>query len=207
MDVKVFTEDGALELAEKLLQNDKDIKDELEQKGYATESFVTEKIAEAQLEDKEVDLSGYALKSEIPSTLPASDVYDWAKAENKPTYTADEVGALPNTTEIPSIDGLVSEERLTEALSPYAKTADIVEYDDSELKSLIDDKAEKSTTIAGYGITDAYTKTEVDAVKSDVNAYTDGLNTAMNTRVVTLENLVGGGFSSIQTASISALFN
>lgn len=178
MDVKVFTEDGALELAEKLLQNDKDIKEELEQKGYATESFVTEKIAEAQLTDKEVDLSGYAktedlddyatkehshdeyltehqdlsdyaLKNEIPSldgyaktediptSLPASDVYEWAKTETKPTYTASEVGALPDTTEIPSIDGLVSEERLSVALSPYAKTADIVEYDDTELVNKI----------------------------------------------------------------------
>lgn len=56
------------------------------------------------------DLSGYALKTDIPTTLPASDVYDWAKAENKPTYTADEVGALPDTTVIPSIEGLATEE-------------------------------------------------------------------------------------------------
>lgn len=35
-------------------------------------------------------------KSEItdfPTSLPASDVYDWAKADTKPTYTANEVGA------------------------------------------------------------------------------------------------------------------
>lgn len=36
-------------------------------------------------------------------------------------------------------------------------------YDDSELRDLIDEKADKATTIAGYGITDAYTKTEVDS--------------------------------------------
>lgn len=132
---KVFTEDNALELAEKLLQNDKNIKDEFEQKGYATESFVTTAIANAQLSGGDVDLSDYASKEDL------------------------------------------------------------------------NDKATKATTIAGYGITDAYTKTEVDTVKNDVNAYADGLNTAMNARVATLENLVGGGFSSIQTASISALFN
>lgn len=34
--------------------------------GYATEDFVTQKIAEAELADKEVDLSDYALKSELP---------------------------------------------------------------------------------------------------------------------------------------------
>lgn len=36
--------------------------------GYATESFVTAKIAEAELGGEEVDLSAYALKSEIPDT-------------------------------------------------------------------------------------------------------------------------------------------
>ena len=42
----------------------------------------------------EVDLEPYALKTEIPTTLPASDVYAWAKASTKPTYSASEVGAL-----------------------------------------------------------------------------------------------------------------
>lgn len=32
----------------------------------------------------------------IPSSLPASDVPEWAKNPNKPTYTASEVGALPS---------------------------------------------------------------------------------------------------------------
>lgn len=37
-------------------------------------------------------------KSEItdfPTAMPASDVYSWAKASSKPTYTASEVGASP----------------------------------------------------------------------------------------------------------------
>lgn len=45
----------------------------------------------------EINLDQYALKSEIPTTLPASDVYDWAKETTKPTYTADEVGAISKT--------------------------------------------------------------------------------------------------------------
>lgn len=36
------------------------------------------------------------------TSLPASDVSAWAKAATKPTYTASEVGALPDTTTIPS---------------------------------------------------------------------------------------------------------
>lgn len=151
-------------------------------------------------------------------------------------------------------------------------------YDDSELRGMIVDKADKSTTLSGYGITDAYTKTEVDTAianaehlkrnivttlpdvadadvhtiymveitdgfgnqkyeefmlidgvfekigdsavdltdyatktevsttKSEANAYSDGLNIAMDTRVTSLENLVGEGFSSISEDSISALF-
>ena len=44
-------------------------------------------------EDVEEALGGI----EIPATLPASDVYGWAKQPTKPNYTAEEVGALPAT--------------------------------------------------------------------------------------------------------------
>lgn len=40
--------------------------------------------------------------TDFPTSLPASDVHDWAKAETKPTYTHDEVGALSSSTHIPS---------------------------------------------------------------------------------------------------------
>ena len=44
---------------------------------------------------KTVAFSGsYTDLSNTPSALPASDVYAWAKAATKPTYTASEVGAL-----------------------------------------------------------------------------------------------------------------
>lgn len=33
--------------------------------------------------------------TDFPSSMPASDVYAWAKAKTKPTYTASEVGAAP----------------------------------------------------------------------------------------------------------------
>lgn len=40
--------------------------------------------------------------TDFPTSLPASDVHDWAKAETKPTYTHEEVGALSSSTHIPS---------------------------------------------------------------------------------------------------------
>ena len=51
-----------------------------------------EKIAEA--------VGTYMEANPIEETDPT--VPDWAKQPNKPTYTADEVGALPDTTKIPS---------------------------------------------------------------------------------------------------------
>lgn len=46
------------------------------------------------LEEVKTDLENEIANIHIPTTLPASDVYDWAKASTKPTYTASEVGAL-----------------------------------------------------------------------------------------------------------------
>lgn len=40
--------------------------------------------------------------TDFPTSLPASDVHDWAKAETKPVYTYEEVGALSSSTHIPS---------------------------------------------------------------------------------------------------------
>ena len=41
--------------------------------------------------------SGYITSSDIPTSLPASDVYEWAKASTKPSYTASEVGAASSS--------------------------------------------------------------------------------------------------------------
>ena len=35
--------------------------------------------------------------TDFPESMPASDVYEWAKQPGKPVYTAGEVGARPNT--------------------------------------------------------------------------------------------------------------
>lgn len=38
-----------------------------------------------------IDLAGYAKLDDIPTSLPASDVYDWAKQPNKPSYSVSEL--------------------------------------------------------------------------------------------------------------------
>lgn len=44
-------------------------------------------------------------------------------------------------------------------------------YDDTELRNLVNGKADKANTLAGYGIDDAYTKSEVDAKVSSIYKY------------------------------------
>lgn len=64
-----------------------------------------------------------ALQEETDPTVP-----DWAKAPTKPAYTAKEVGALPDTTKIPTkVSELENDKNyLTEqSLAGYAKEADL----------------------------------------------------------------------------------
>ena len=98
--------------------------------------------------------------------------------------------------------------------------------------SAISNKADKSTTLAGYGITNAYTKTEVDAKTAVDSALSststkpvqnkvvnDAIVTATNAilantnsinahtdRITALETKVGDGFEEITSAEIQALF-
>lgn len=47
-------------------------------------------------------LSNYAKKTDIPTSLPASDVYQWAKEETKPTYDYSELTGKPTIPTIPT---------------------------------------------------------------------------------------------------------
>ena len=73
----------------------------------ATETYVNEKIKN-KVNDSDLatvaKTGSYNDLNDTPTSLPASDVYQWAKEPKKPTYTPDEVGALPDTTQIPSIN-------------------------------------------------------------------------------------------------------
>ncbi len=72
-------------------------KDELKKKqdslGISTTGSANKFLnQQGQFATVETDLSAYAKKTDIPTTLPASDVAAWAKAETKPAYTKSEVG-------------------------------------------------------------------------------------------------------------------
>lgn len=80
---------------------------------YATEEYVRNKIAEAELGGEEVDLSGYAQKSELPTKVSQlQNDAGYAKTEDIPTKPSD-IGAQP------------AGNYLTEVPAGYAKTEDI----------------------------------------------------------------------------------
>lgn len=177
------------------------------------------------------ELSKYAKRTEIPSKLSELDndigyitevpdftetdptVPAWAKTENKPNYTADEVGALPNTTKIPTVVsdlkndlGYLTEYTETDPTVPkWAKQPTKPTYTADEVGALPDTtviptkvsqlendngyltehqdvsgKADKATTLGGYGITDAYTKTEIDSQVGDIETALDNIIAIQN---------------------------
>ena len=99
-----------------------------------------------------------------PSSLPASDVSDWAKAKTKPSYTAGEVG-LDNVGNFKAVStvanqGLSDSEKSNaranigaQAAGSYAAsthTHDDRYYTETEINTKLQDKAEKNHTHSQY---------------------------------------------------------
>lgn len=64
--------------------------------------------------------------------------------------------------------------KVKEALTACKSTIE-AELDDYALSSALAEYAKKAATLAGYGITDAYTKSEADAaITTAISAITDG---------------------------------
>lgn len=98
-------------------------------KGNYLTSIPDEYVTEGELTQK-----NYATKGEIPTTLPASDVYDWAKAETKPNYNVTEIANAVADTD----------ERLSNARTPLAHQhikTDITDFKHNHTKSEITDFA------------------------------------------------------------------
>lgn len=71
-------------------------------KGYLDWSYVSNKPTIPTQTSQLTNNSGYITGSDVPSNETDPTVPNWAKASTKPSYTASEVGALPDTTVIPS---------------------------------------------------------------------------------------------------------
>jgi hypothetical protein len=146
---------------------------------YAKNTDIPTKLSELKND------SGYITDyTETDPTVP-----NWAKEPNKPAYTAEEVGALPKTTPIPSIEGLATEDFVISKInkSTPSKVSQL-ENDSGYLTEHqdISGKADKAKTLEGYGITDAYTKKYIDGRFNDMNIALDSIIDMQN-------SYMGGG--------------
>ena len=92
--------------------------------GYATETFVTNKIAEASLSGGEVDLSGYATKDDLTSkvdkvegkSLSTNDLTNELKSNYDEAYLHSQSTHV-QASDIPSLDGYATENFVTNKIA------------------------------------------------------------------------------------------
>lgn len=102
----------------------------------------------------EVDLSSKADASSVYTKEETDGLLD-AKANASSVYTKTQTNDL--------LDAKANTSDVNTALAAKADTTTVNSLEET-LNSKIDAKASKATTLTGYGITDAYTKTEVDGM-------------------------------------------
>lgn len=120
--------------------------------------------------------------TDFPTSLPASDVHDWAKAETKPIYTYDEVGALSSSTHIPSTLAEMTEDDEHKIITSAerekwnAKSDFSGSYNDltdvPEIKQLTDDLKEKYDNAATLATAN---KNTLDTDYAQTKEFLDGL--------------------------------
>lgn len=120
--------------------------------------------------------------TDFPTSLPASDVHDWAKAEVKPTYTHEEVGALSSSTHIPSTLEEMTDDQNHRTVSDVEKETWNAKSDFSgsyndltdvpEIKQLTDDLKEKYDNAATLATAN---KNTLDTDSAQTKEFLDGL--------------------------------
>lgn len=152
----------------------------------ALETVVSEyKTANDAAVAKKADADNVYAKTEIDGKVSALEAADLAinnkigtVAEGKTVVgLIEEAQAKADAAYVKPVDGIGTDDLHADVVASLAKA-------DSALQAAdVENKADKATTLAGYGITDAYTKSEVDAAvgakvaQSDYDAKMTALET------------------------------
>lgn len=125
-----------------------------------------------------IDLTSYATKAEVSETYATKTALSEglaAKADASSVYTKTET------------DNLLSAKATAADLTALTTRVTTAEGDIDALETEVAKKADSATTLAGYGITDAYTKTQVDA---EISA----IETTLATKLDASSTIDGGTF-------------
>ena len=114
---------------------------------YATTQYVNTAIANAQLDGSEVDLSGYALKTDLDAKAEKGHKHTMSEITD---YEEPDLSDYATKSEIPSLDGYATEEYVDNAISnvPNGGNVDLSNY---------------------YTKEETYSKTEVDIKVIEAN--------------------------------------
>ena len=132
------------------------------------------------------DIATKASTSDLNSGLATKANVSHTHAQSEVTGLTDALALLAAKTEVTSAIDALRQEMLgdtpVEAYNTFTELAAyIAEHKDAAdaLTAAVGNKADKATTLTGYGITDAYTKTEVDTKISDaISSATGGESAA-----------------------------
>lgn len=146
---------------------------------------------------------------EIPTTLPASDVYDWAKAATKPRYTASEVGALPASTKIPSkTSDLTNDSGFVADSQVYVKDET---YSQTEVDGLIDALSKRLEAVADSDDVTLDQLSEIVAYIKANKSLIDSITTSKVSISDIVDNLTTGDskkpLSAAQGKALKALYD
>ena len=168
------------------------------------------------------DIATKANTSDMTAALAAKAEKSHTHAQSEITGLTDLLATLATSASVTSaIDGLRQEmlgDTPVEAYNTFTELAAyIAEHKEAAdaLTAAVGNKADKATTLSGYGITDAYTKKEVDTKISDaiseatggesaasVKSALEAYKTSNNTRVKAIEDdyLKAADKTALQTA-------
>lgn len=143
----------------------------------------------AKLSSIIADIATKASTEDLTSGLAGKADITHAHAQGDITGLTDALAVLATNASVTSAIDALRQEMLGDApIEAYntftelaAYIADHKEVSDA-LTAAIGNKADKATTIAGYGITDVYTKTEVDTKISDAVATATGGESAASVK-------------------------
>lgn len=167
--------------------------------GAATEEYVAVKIAEAQLAESDVDLSGYYTKSETDKAITnAIDNIDFPETDLSDYATKNYVEQELNKIEVPSLEGYATENFVNQEIAKATLGGEVDlsgYYTKTETDAAIKEAVEavevpEAADLTGYAtekyvdtaisniehpttdLSNYYTKSEVDSKIPDVSGYT-----------------------------------